>query len=147
MNEEAARDAVDRVARTWIGTPYHDCAEVKGAGCDCATLLKCVMVEAGLLEDFKIEPYSPQHFLHSPVERYLGHVTAFAREIPLERVKHGDIVLYKVAKAFAHGAIVIKPGWPHIVHAHFAARCVRRGFGNAVHLGKPILAVKFFSRW
>jgi cell wall-associated NlpC family hydrolase len=146
-NEAAARDKVDQIARTWIGTPYHDHGEVKGAGVDCATLLKCVYVEAGLIDDFQIGGYSPQFFLHHAEERYLGWVARFAAEIPLERVRHGDVVLYRIGKCFAHGAIVVLPGWPAIIHAHHATRCVRRGRGTAVHLGTAILDVKFFSLW
>jgi hypothetical protein len=145
MDETHARDAVDRIVRTWIGTPFHDNAEVKGAGTDCARLIKCVFVEAGLIADYVLPHYSPQHFLHSDRQRFLEEVTARAREIPLDAVKHGDIALYWIGQAFAHGAIVVKPGWPHIVHAHSASRCVVAGRGTAVHLGTPIKGVKYFT--
>jgi cell wall-associated NlpC family hydrolase len=145
--ESEARARIDQVAREWIGTPYHDHATVKGiqGGCDCATLMQRVFVEAGFVKDFEIGHYSPQFFLHGHEERYLGWVTRFAREIPRDQVGPGDVVLYKIGHVFAHGAIVIAPGWPHIVHAHYAARRVRRGFGDSVHLGTKILDVKWFS--
>lgn len=147
--EAAARARVNAAARSWIGTPFHDCAAVKGkgGGVDCAMLLRAVYVEAGIIPYFDIAPYSPQHFLHSGEEKFLGYVTRFAREIPCTAVQTGDVALYRIAKAFAHGAIVIAPGWPAIVHAHFHSRLVRRGRGDAVHLGTPILDVKFFSFW
>jgi hypothetical protein len=141
------RQRVDTVAREFIGTPFHDHAEIKGAGVDCATFLKCVMTEAGLVDQFKLDHYSPQFFLHQPEERYIGWVERFAREIPKQEAKTGDIVLYKVGLCFAHGALIVNPGWPHIIHAHFAARCVREGDGNRPMLGTPILDVKFFSLW
>lgn len=147
MDEEAARDRIDAVAREWIGTPFHDHGEVKGAGTDCAKLLKCVVVEAGLVADFEIGPYSPQFFLNQFEERYLGWVQKFAHEIPLERVRHGDVVLYKLGHVFAHGAIVVKPGWPSIIHAHAGGKVVRRGFGTSPHLGLHVLDVKYFSLW
>lgn len=147
LDEATERAAVDRVARSWIGTPFHDMGEIKGGGVDCAKLLKCVYVEAGIIRDFVIAPYSPQHFLHSGEERFLSIVAGLAHEIEPAAVKTGDIVLYRIAKAFAHGAIVVAPGWPHIVHAHYGARRVRRGFGTSMHLGHEILAVKFFSYW
>ena len=149
MNEAAGRTAVDRVAREWIGTPFHDLGEVKGpkGGVDCAKLLKCVYRDAGVIPDFEIDPYSPQHFQHSPEEKFIGYVIRFAHEIERERVQTGDVALYKIGKAYAHGAIVIAPGWPNIVHAHYGARLVRRGFGTSVHLGQPILGIKFFSFW
>ena len=148
-SEQEERDAIDRIAREWCGTPYHDHGEVKGrsGGVDCAKLLKCVFVEAGQVPPFDIKHYSPQFFLHQPEEKYLEYVSDRAREIDVSLVKHGDVVLYKVGKCFAHGAIVIKPGWPHIVHAHYVARKVLEAFGTSVHLGTPILDMKFFTRW
>jgi cell wall-associated NlpC family hydrolase len=149
IDEKTGRDAVDRVAREWIGTPYHDLGEVKGpkGGTDCGKLIKCIFVEAGIIDDFDIPSYSPQHFQHRNDEEYLGFVTRFAHEIPLSAVQPADIVLYKIGMCFAHGAVVIKPGWPNIVHAHASSRVVRRGYGTSVHLGMPILDVKYFSLW
>jgi hypothetical protein len=148
MTDEAQqRDRVDEVARTFLGTPFHDTAEVKGAGVDCATLLKMVYVEAGVLAPFELGHYSPQFYQHSSEERYLGWVLRYAHEIPRERAQVGDIVLFRIGLCFAHGALVIKPGWPNIIHAHSPSRCVRRANGTAIHLGQPILDVKFFSHW
>jgi hypothetical protein len=78
-DETQARARIDAIARSWICTPFHDHGEVKGAGCDCATFLKCVFVEAGLIAPFEIGHYSPQFFLHSSEERYLGWVKKFGR--------------------------------------------------------------------
>lgn len=149
MNEREERDLVDAIARSWISTPYHDHGEVKGprGGTDCAKLIKCVFEEAGLVPPITIPHYSPQFFLHQSDEVYLERVTEHAREVELKDVLHGDVALYKIGRCFAHGVIVIKPGWPHVVHAHYASRVVRRGFGNAVHLGAKILDVKFFTKW
>jgi cell wall-associated NlpC family hydrolase len=147
--EARERDAVDRIAREFLGTPYHDAGQVKGkdGGVDCATLIKMVFVEAELIPPINIGYYSPQHFLHGDEERYLGFVTKFAREVMERDAKPGDVVLYKVGKCFAHGAVIVKPGWPHVIHAHYASQCVRLGLGDAVHLGTPILDRKFFTRW
>ena len=147
MSEAEERDRIDRIAREWCGTPYHNNAQVKGAGADCATLLKAVFEESGLIEPFELGWYPSQFFLHHSEERYLGWVQKFAHEIPEERAKHGDVVLYHIGKCYAHGAIVIKPDWPAIVHAHYATRFVVQGRGTSVHLGLPIKGIKFFSLW
>jgi hypothetical protein len=144
-DEAAARANVCAIAATWIGTPYHDHGEVKGAGCDCATLLKCVFVEAGLLAPFDIGYYSPQHFLHQSDEHYLGWLNKFGNEIGEAEAKPGDVVLYKAGLCFCHGALIMEPGWPAIVHAHFAARVTRRGSGLNPKLGLPVQDIKFFS--
>lgn len=147
MPEPDQRDLVDAIARTYIGTPFHDHGEVKGAGVDCATFLKCVFTEAGLVEPFKLDHYSPQFFLHKEEERYIAWVEKFAREIPQAEAKTGDIVLYKIGLCFAHGALIVNPGWPNIIHAHYASRCVRCDDGMRPRLGTKILDVKFFSLW
>lgn len=147
MTEAEQRARVDAIARTYISTPFHDHGEVKGAGVDCATLLKMVFVEAGVIAPFKLDHYSPQFFLHQKEERYIGWVTKFGREIAQEDAKVGDIVLYKIGHVYAHGALIVAPGWPTIIHAHFAARCVRRGDGRHPQLGTRVLGMKFFSLW
>lgn len=147
MNEAEARARVNVVAQEYIGTPYHDHGEVKGVngGVDCAKLLVCVYAEVGLIEKIDVGQYSPQFFLHGHEERYLNWVKKFAREIACEQATTGDIVLYRIGHVFAHGAIIVAPGWPHIVHAHYAAKRVRRGFGDRMRLGTPVLETKWFS--
>lgn len=123
--------------------------EVKGphGGVDCATLLKCVFRNAGIVQDFQVGTYSPQRFLHQSEEHYLEFVESYAREIDEGSAKPGDIVLYRIGKAYAHGAIIVDPGWPHIIHAYYAAHAVVRGIGNQGSLGRPVRKAKFFSRW
>lgn len=45
-------------ARAWIGTPYHDQASVKGAGCDCLGLARGVWREIVGREPTEIPPYN-----------------------------------------------------------------------------------------
>lgn len=143
--EAAARDRVDAIARSWLGTPFHDHARVKGAGVDCAQILLATFEEAGLIAPTDVGHYSAQFFLHSPEERYLAWVRKFADEVPLEQVQHGDIALYFIGQCFAHGAVVVKPGWPHIIHAHAGGKVVRRAFGTSPHLGLRVQDIKYFS--
>lgn len=147
MTEQEQREAVTRVALAWLETPYHSNACLKGIGVDCAQLLRGVYVEAGVVAPFDLAPYSPQFYLHSDQEIFMGIVKRSAREIEPHEARPGDVVLYKLGKCFAHGAIIVNPGWPHIVHAHHAAKIVRRGLGTSMHLGMPILGMKFFSHW
>jgi NlpC/P60 family putative phage cell wall peptidase len=46
------------VARSWLGTPYHDQASLKGVGCDCLGLARGVWREVVGQEPFPIPPYS-----------------------------------------------------------------------------------------
>lgn len=49
---------VIKVARSWLGTPYHDQASLRGVGCDCLGLARGVWREVVGPEPFPIPPYS-----------------------------------------------------------------------------------------
>ena len=138
------RQRVVETARSWIGTPFHDVAGIKGVGCDCAHLLARVYTEAGLVEPFAIAPYSPQFMLHRDEPLFENYVRRFAHEIAPEAVQPGDIVLYKVGRSFAHGAIIVD--WPaRIIHAYKAFGLVAETHGFEGDLAGR--QTKFFSLW
>ena len=141
------RIAIVLEAREWIGTPYHDHASVKGlnGGVDCAQLIACVFANVGLIEPLAIPYYSPQQFLHSDAEDYMRTVESFARQIDETEAEPGDVVLYRLGRAFGHGAIIIDPGWPNIIHAWAPARMVVRGHGLEENLGTQWRERRFFS--
>ena len=75
-NSEIARER-DRIiaeARRWIDTPYHNGADIRGAGVDCGMLIVRVFVDTGLCAPFDPRPYPPDWHLHRGDERYLGFV-------------------------------------------------------------------------
>lgn len=147
--EAAERARVCVIAREWIGTPYHDAGTIKGrnGGTDCAQILRLVYLEAGLIPPIDVPPYSPQFFLHQSAEIYMGRVAEHAREISEAEALPGDVVLYRFGKCYAHGAIIIEPGWPHIIHAYYQAKMVVRGMGLDGALGRPKHVRKYFTRW
>lgn len=114
LTEAEQRAAVVGEARSWLRTPYRDGACVKGAGVDCGTYLIKAYANAGMIDDFSPGYYAPQHHLHSNEERYLGLVLDRATEFE-GPPGLGDIVMFKIGRVFAHGAIVI--GWPRVIHA------------------------------
>ena len=46
------------IARSWLGTPYHDQASLRGVGCDCLGLARGVWREVVGPEPFPIPPYN-----------------------------------------------------------------------------------------
>ena len=108
MTELEQRAAVVAEARRWIGTPYHHQADVLGAGVDCGMLLVRVYVDCGLVPAFDPRPYPVQWHLHRSDERYLGFL--IARGIEVEAPEPGDIVVWRIGRAYAHGGVVT--GWP-----------------------------------
>jgi cell wall-associated NlpC family hydrolase len=122
----SAKDAVVREALTWIGTPFHDRATVKGHGVDCAMLLRAVFRETGLVPEFEMPEYSPQHHLHSRVPLLEQTLQRFAHRV--DRPLPGDVVVYKFGHVHHHAAIVVE--WPQIVHAYKSAGSVVLGDGD-----------------
>lgn len=114
------QQAVIAEALTWIGTPYHHAARIKGVGVDCAFLLIEVFANCGLIERFVPPAYPMDWHLHRGEERYLSHVLQYAEEVEIP--EPGDIALYKFGRCVSHGAIVV--GWPKVIHAQRRQGCV-----------------------
>jgi cell wall-associated NlpC family hydrolase len=127
-------------AVSWLRTPYHHMARVKGAGADCLTLLAEVYEKAGVIPHVEVPFYPPDWNLHHDAERYLEGVTRYAREIPYcadnaplgvrvsggaalgREPQPGDVAVFKFGRCFAHGAIVLS--WPRLIHAWHSAGVV-----------------------
>jgi hypothetical protein len=120
----AARErlCVVREARSWIGTPYHNCADIKGVGVDCGMLLVRVFVDSGIVPPFDPRPYPADWHLHRSEEKYLGFVLARGGEVAAP--EPGDIAVFKFGRSFAHGGIVTRAMPLTLVHAYHPARCV-----------------------
>ena len=117
-------------ARSWVGTPYHHRARVKGAGVDCGQLIIAVHVEAGLVADFDTGFYTSDWHLHRYENRYLEFVEAHLGLVDSEtggvdqrlssnalwQPPAGSVIVFKVGRTYSHGALVT--GWPLIIHAY-----------------------------
>ena len=145
------RRAVVNEAKSWLNTPYHHLARVKGAGADCAQLPIAVYSAAGLVPDFDPGNYVAQWFLHHDTEKYLEQVERFAtlcgnylncREI-VSNPLPGDFLVYKFGRTYSHGAIVIK--WPLIIHAWRQGNKVCYGDASRGQLASR--SVKIYTVW
>jgi cell wall-associated NlpC family hydrolase len=137
MSGDAERAAIVREAASWLGTAFHHQGRVKAVrdgsgrivekgGVDCAQsvyLIARAAVPERVPEIRTADTnYSFQWNLPKGAdETYLATVLAHATEIDLTQVKPGDLALFRFAHAWAHGAIVMPPGWPVIAHANAAA--------------------------
>lgn len=110
-------------ARTWLLTPWHHNARVRGAGVDCGQLLIACYVGAGLVPDFDTGPYAMDWMLHRDQEVYLSWVTRHLDEV--EHPGPGDVATWQVGRCFSHGALVVQ--WPSVIHAYRPARSVCLG--------------------
>lgn len=109
------RQAVVTEALTWVLTPYHHRARVKGAGVDCANMPAAVYEKVGLIPHINPE-YSPQWYMHRDEEIFLKYVTPYSREITESELDIGDFVLFKFGRTYSHGSIYV--GNNEIVHAY-----------------------------
>jgi len=163
------RLAVVAEAESWLGTPYHHEARIKGHGVDCAQILVGVFANVGLIEPVVLPHYPMDWNLHRDEERYLDILGRYTCEIdgpahfdpgvgaagqPLGagKVLPGDIVVWKFGRCFSHGAIVV--AWPIVIHAYVGSICVLEDAEKASWLAqigegevrKP-RPRKFFSYW
>ena len=122
MDEAAARAAIVAEARSWLGTPYHHAADVRGVGVDCAMILVRVYCDVGLVEPFDPRPYTRDWMLHRSEERYLGFL--LARSVEVVEPQPADVILFRVGRCFAHGGIVTRAVPLTILHAFAPARMV-----------------------
>lgn len=103
------------VAMSWLGTPYHHRARIKGAGVDCLMLLCEVFETAEMTPRIDPEPYPMDWALHRNTERYLAGLEAFCDPV-VGDPQPDDIVLYRFGRCASHAGIVIE--WPTIIHAY-----------------------------
>lgn len=105
----------------WLKTPYHPNARIKGVGVDCAQYPAAVYEAADVIPH--VDPkYDRGWHLHRDRELYAEFVMQFAREIPLEDARPADLILWKFARAFSHGGILLPNG--EVIHAFIETRCV-----------------------
>jgi cell wall-associated NlpC family hydrolase len=144
--EAAQRVAVVAEARSWIGTPYHNCADIKGVGVDCGMLLVRVFVDSGLCAPFDPRPYPVDWHLHRSEERYLGFVFDRGHEVRPARL--GDVMVLRYGRCYSHGGIVTAVSPLTLVHAYYPARRVveEEVARNAV-LADAARQPRFFSLW
>lgn len=146
LTSDLQRAAVVAEARSWIGTPYHNCADIKGVGVDCGMLLVRVFVDTGLCPPFDPRPYPIDWHLHRSDERYLGFV--FERCCEVAGPLAGDVMVLRYGRSYSHGGIVTRPQPLTIVHAfHPARRVLEEDVAHNSALLDAMRKPRFFSYW
>lgn len=84
--------SVVEIARTYLGTPFHHQARLKGVGIDCIGLMVCVAQDAGLLiQDVKDYPREPDG------KTLIKHLSAQLDRIEVADSVPGDILCFWVS--------------------------------------------------
>ena len=114
------RDIV-MAATSWLDTPYHHHARIKGVGVDCAQFVLAIAREVDLITDIEVEEapnYSPQWHLHNREEKLLAVLESFGCvEIPKENTQPGDIICFKFGRLSSH--LGIKISEHEFIHARY----------------------------
>lgn len=123
------RDDIAAEVRSWIGTPYHYQAAIKGVGVDCIGLISGVWKAVTGLDHVPIPPFNPLWIYHTPGESmYLGFqiyldevVKTFDRDYQTTDFNTGDVILLRMVRRrpAKHGAFVLvnADGSVTMVHA------------------------------
>lgn len=124
-------------AISWLGTPYHHNARVKGAGVDCAMLLCEVFERSGAIPKIEPEQYPHDWHLHKDKERFLQMLDAHGERVEsFANVMPGDVITFKFGRCFSHGSIYI--GSYEIIHAYIGRGVIRTSVFDSLlkHGGK-----------
>jgi len=84
-------------ARSWLGTPYHDQASLRGVGCDCLGLARGVWRDVVGNEPFPIPPYSRDWGETGPHEVLANGAASMLIPIAMSDVGPGALVLFRMS--------------------------------------------------
>ena len=99
------KDAICREAKSWLGTPFHHHAQVKGVGVDCGHFVRLVYNAALGLQLPEPAHYSAQWNLHREKELYLEYLAEYAAEV--SEIERGDVLVFLVGRTYSHGVLVL----------------------------------------
>ena len=141
MLTDTQRAEIVKEAKSWSGTPYSGWTWIKGVGADCGQFLYGVFNTLGYIPKVPLpKDYSLQVSQHRASQEYLNLVDQFFREIPESEAKPGDLVVYKIGLAYAHGAIIVS--WPnYILQAE-----LRHGVSGSHGLHNPALRERHYLK-
>jgi NlpC/P60 family putative phage cell wall peptidase len=115
--EEARVGAIVGVARSWLGTPYHHQASVKGAGADCLGLVRGVYREVMGREPETAPAYSRDWGETNARETLLEAAARNLIAVAQAEARPGDVVVFRLRPGTIakHAAILATSG--SMIHA------------------------------
>lgn len=145
ITEVEGRAAILAEARSWLGTPYHGNAAIKGAGVDCIRFIQRCYVDAGVIAPFIIPQHPMQWALHQKLELLLEGILTYAREV--EEPLPADVSLFKIGRCWGHSAIILD--WPTVIHANPPGSCRYANVNQETEFMTSMrkIPARFFSVW
>lgn len=115
------RYAVVTEARTWLGTPFHHQARLKGVGVDCVGLVIGVARSLGLVApDFDVQPYARLPDGHSLMALATQHLQRLDVPAKAPTLQAGDVVVVSFDADPQHFGVLgdYRHGGLSLIHAH-----------------------------
>ena len=106
------------VARSWLGTPYHDQASLRGVGCDCLGLARGVWRDVVGPEPFPILPYSRDWGETGPREVLADGARQMMPEVPVQLAGSGALILFRMVPRAIAKHVGILTGPDTFLHAY-----------------------------
>ena len=111
-------DRVITAARSWLGTPYHDQASLRGVGCDCLGSARGVWREVAGEEPFPIPPYSRDWGETGCREVLAEGARRMMIEIDLRDAMPGALVLFRMRPGAIAKHVGILTTATRFIHAY-----------------------------
>lgn len=108
---------VVRLARAWIGTPYHHQAAIRGVGCDCLGLVRGVWREH-MGQDCETPPaYSPDWGESNSVETMLEAARRHLTPCDVSDLKPGHVIVFRIQPTAVCKHVAILTTADNFIHA------------------------------
>ncbi len=117
--------ALDREAKTWLGTPFfaHSCAKGPDGGVDCVHLVQDILTACGAMERQVLPSFPMDWGDHRSESAVLGVFTGdryfvehfVALPFPETPAEPGDILCFKTGACVHHIGLTLSGG--HFIHA------------------------------
>jgi len=121
---------VVRVARSWLGTPYHNQGSLKGVGCDCLGLVRGVWREVVGPEDYKVPPYTPDWGETGTREIIAEGCRNWLVEVSPRDATTGDVLVFRVWPRVVAKHMGILTSRSTFIHAYNRLGCIEQELGS-----------------
>jgi NlpC/P60 family putative phage cell wall peptidase len=116
-------------ARSWLGTPYHNQASVKGVGCDCLGLVRGVWREVVGDESYKVPPYTPDWGETGSREIIAEESRRWLIEISPREATTGDVLVFRMWPRVVAKHMGILTSDSTFIHAYNRLGCIEQELG------------------
>ena len=115
-------------ARSWLGTPYHDQASLRGVGCDCLGLVRGVWRNCIGSEPETPPPYAPDWAEASGAETLAEAALRHLMPMMRDEIGGGDVLLFRWRDGYVAKHAAIATGEGTMIHAHDGAAVAEVAF-------------------